>query len=106
MSTIYTRRVVLARLDVPAVQKIFTHTGPDVLVLRDIILTNLHTAPQIARLFLSSGSLNYDVFRLPAAAALTSYRLELRQEMLSGESLSLQSDLGVLTAMVTGYFLS
>lgn len=86
-------------------RQIFTHTGEEVLILRDIILANLHTAPQIVRLYLSTGGANYDLFRIPAAAALTSYHLELRQEMLHGDTLSLQSDLGVLTALITGYFL-
>ena len=106
MAQAYTRRITAARLDSPGYRPIYTNSSDDTVVIRDLVLGNLHTAAQSVRIYLSSGGVNYDVYRNPTLAPSTTAHVDLRQELIKGEVLNMQVDLGPATALITGYFLS
>lgn len=106
---VYTRRLLIAEFGTGGTyETLYTAPpAPPHIILRDLVLTNSHTAAGRITLTISAP------IRLPPAtfftanlAAATSVHVDLRQELLPGERLVAISTTGPWSIAITGYFLT
>lgn len=107
MPLAYTRRVVAYRQATQTNgQLLYTNTSPDVVILRDLVVMNLHTATQLIGIFIPGAGGALWVYRSNLIQPNETFHLELRQQLVAGEQLQLQTGAGGATVLITGYFLS
>lgn len=85
---------------------LFTATDLHVFVIRDIIVTNRHSAAQQLQIYIQSGPNFYILMAQDAISPGASVHLELRQEILPSEELWAVGQTGPFQAVVTGYALT
>lgn len=103
MASIFTRRLAAARLDAGGLKPIYTCPAEGSVVVRDLVVGNLHTAAQICRIYVTTGSINVELYRAQAQPSLESEHLDLRQALEPGDVVSMQSGSGPMTVTMTGY---
>lgn len=107
MAKAYTQRLVVHRTSAAFSGIIYTNVWPGTTIIRDVVLHNLHSAPQVLGLFLTSTQgENIWLIRKLAVPTGESLHVDLRQELEVGETLSMSTDLGPASIAVTAYVLT
>lgn len=106
MATVFTRSMGVALSGAPDTPTVFFTAGPGVAwVIRDLVVANYAGAAAHIYVGLVTGGLAYSIFQIPDLAPATSAHLDLRQALVEGDEIFMQSSgpAGTATAVMTGY---
>lgn len=105
MATVYTRRLVARRVTAGGAEIVlYTHPGTGTVIVRSIVLTNLHTSAAYVDLYVKQGGTNVFFLRDTAFPASSTRYFDTRQELLPGESIYVYVDVVAdLTVLITAY---
>ena len=107
MAVIFTRRLAATQFDVAGGHTVFGVPADQVTILRDIVVGSTATAAQDITVFMVSTGFTIPLGFFPAVPANGGAHLELRQQLLPSESVTIFLPTGGGSIALTGYvFLS
>lgn len=105
MAQVYTRRLAAANLTGPGSTQLYVNNSPNVIVIRNIIVTSLAAGSSFIGTYIQLPGSTFFWLTFESLANNTTRSYDLRQELLAGEEIWAQHAFGGGTFLITAYSL-